>query len=319
MAFYGANATAAHLARTFSDNSWMGLDVVGAYDDAPAAAPPKGLRLLGRLDDLVAAAKEQRIGAVYVTAEGLAPEGINEILRRFSDTTLSVHYCPAVSNLDLLGGRWDDIFGVPVLSLVTSPFDELRRHVKRLEDLILLLALAPFALVVMGVIAVLVKATSPGPVLYLQNRYGLGGRVFKIWKFRTMTVTDSDENFRQATGDDARITPLGRILRKTSLDELPQLMNVLRGEMSIVGPRPAPVKYNEDHRGLIERYMLRHKVQPGLTGLAQVSGCRGETQTLDKTEQRTRYDLDYIDNWSVWLDMHILARTIWLVLGDMFR
>ncbi len=318
VALYGASSTAAALAQTFADNSWMGLDVVGVYDDDASAATADTLRLLGGLDDLVRAAKEQRVGAVYLTAEGLGPGRIKEILCRFSDTTISVHYCPSVSGLDLLGGRWDDIFGVPVLSLVTSPFDELRRHAKWMEDWILLILLAPPALIASGVIAILIKATSPGPVLYLQNRYGLGGRVFKIWKFRTMTVTDSDDDFRQAKTKDLRITPFGAFLRKTSLDELPQLMNVLRGEMSIIGPRPAPIKYNEEHRGLIERYMLRHKVKPGMTGLAQVNGCRGETETLRKTWERTRYDLDYIDNWSVWLDMKILAWTVWLVLKELF-
>jgi putative colanic acid biosynthesis UDP-glucose lipid carrier transferase len=326
VAFYGATSAARHLARVFRQHPWMGLDVMGFYDDVIAERQDPSLAevagglewpdVAGGLDALVQMAKDRQISAVYITVREAGEGRIKDILNRFGDTTVSLHYCPALFDLDMLGARWDDVFGLPVISVVTSPFDELRRHLKRLEDLALTLLLLPIlGLPILG-IALAVKLTSRGPALYVQQRHGLGGRPFKILKFRTMYTMDSDEEFVQAKTNDSRVTPLGAFLRRTSLDELPQLVNVLLGDMSIVGPRPAPLKYNNDHRGIIYRYMVRHKVKPGITGLAQVNGCRGETDSLDKTERRTSYDLAYIDNWSLWLDLKILWKTAIQMIWD---
>jgi putative colanic acid biosynthesis UDP-glucose lipid carrier transferase len=162
----------------------------------------------------------------------------------------------------------------------------------------------------MLVIALAVKATSPGPVIFRQRRYGLNGKEFEIWKFRTMTVTEDGDQFVQATRDDPRVTPIGNFLRRTSLDELPQFINVLQGRMSIVGPRPHPVALDEQHRRLIPRYYFRHKIRPGITGLAQVRGYRGQTDTLDKMRRRIELDIEYIDSWSLYLDLKIILLTI---------
>jgi putative colanic acid biosynthesis UDP-glucose lipid carrier transferase len=159
-------------------------------------------------------------------------------------------------------------------------------------------------------IALAVKLTSKGPVIFKQNRYGLDGKKIKVYKFRSMTVQDNGDKVQQATKNDVRITPLGAFLRKTSLDELPQFINVLQGRMSVVGPRPHAVAHNEEYRKLIEGYMLRHKVRPGITGWAQINGFRGETETINKMIKRVEYDLDYIHRWSVWMDIRIILATV---------
>jgi putative colanic acid biosynthesis UDP-glucose lipid carrier transferase len=175
-----------------------------------------------------------------------------------------------------------------------------------------LLALAPLLLLV----AALVKLSSPGPVFFRQRRYGLDGDEIRVYKFRTMTVTEDGDQIRQATRDDERVTPFGRLLRRYSLDELPQLINVLEGSMSLVGPRPHAVAHNELYRKLIKGYMIRHKVLPGITGLAQVSGCRGETTRLEDMQARVQYDLEYLRHWTPLLDLKIMFRTVALLLSD---
>jgi len=199
---------------------------------------------------------------------------------------------------------------VPLVSVFDSSIIGASLLIKRLEDLLLgsliLLLISPLML---G-IAVAVKLTSPGPVFFKQRRYGLHGQVIEVWKFRSMSVLEDDQNVRQARKNDPRITPLGAFLRGTSLDELPQFFNVLQGTMSIVGPRPHAVAHNEEFRKLIHGYMLRHKVKPGITGWAQVNGWRGETNVIEKMEKRVEYDLYYINNWSVWLDLKIILKTI---------
>ncbi|WP_163583784.1 exopolysaccharide biosynthesis polyprenyl glycosylphosphotransferase, partial [Klebsiella pneumoniae] len=181
---------------------------------------------------------------------------------------------------------------------------------KRLEDIIvsslILILISP----VLFVIACIVKCTSPGPIIFRQIRYGMDGKPIKVWKFRSMTVMENDDKVIQATKNDVRITKVGKFLRSTSLDELPQFFNVLFGQMSVVGPRPHAVAHNEQYRSLIQGYMLRHKVKPGITGLAQINGWRGETDTLEKMEKRIEYDLLYIRGWSIWLDLKIIFLTV---------
>ncbi|HBV2999050.1 TPA: exopolysaccharide biosynthesis polyprenyl glycosylphosphotransferase, partial [Klebsiella pneumoniae] len=169
-----------------------------------------------------------------------------------------------------------------------------------------LLFISPILLI----IACLIKLTSPGPIIFKQTRYGMDGKPIKVWKFRSMSVMENDNKVIQATKNDIRITKVGRLLRRTSLDELPQFFNVLFGGMSIVGPRPHAVAHNEQYRNLIEGYMLRHKVKPGITGWAQINGWRGETDTLEKMEKRVEFDLEYIREWSIWLDLKIIFLTI---------
>ena len=215
-----------------------------------------------------------------------------------------------------MNARWDDIFGQPVISVIESPFTGHSGMVKRLEDWVLLLVLLPVVSILAILISVLVAITSRGPILFRQSRYGLDGKTFVMWKFRTMYVDNCNEAFSQVRQNDPRITPFGRFLRATSLDELPQFFNVLKGDMSIVGPRPHPDVVNEDLRKRIHRYMIRHKVAPGITGLAQVNGCRGETSALEDMEKRVYYDLEYLRYWSLGLDFKILFRTLTIWFRD---
>jgi putative colanic acid biosynthesis UDP-glucose lipid carrier transferase len=210
--------------------------------------------------------------------------------------------------------RFDNVGGMPVIAIRETPFMGLNSMIKRASDVvfgsIILVLLAPLMLS----IAAAVKWTSPGPVIFRQRRYGLYGEEIMVYKFRSMWTLDDGARIEQARRDDARVTPVGRFLRRTSLDELPQFVNVLQGSMSIVGPRPHAVAHNEEYRKLIKGYMLRHKVKPGITGWAQVNGLRGETATLDKMEARIQYDLDYLRNWSVWLDLWIILKTVRVIL-----
>jgi putative colanic acid biosynthesis UDP-glucose lipid carrier transferase len=206
---------------------------------------------------------------------------------------------------------------MPVLGVCDSPFSGASGLVKRASDIVCALAILVLISPLLALLALCVKLSSPGPVLFKQRRYGLDGEDIVVYKFRSMTVTEDGEAIRQCVRDDRRLTRLGALMRRTSLDELPQFINVLQGRMSIVGPRPHAVAHNELYRKLIKGYMQRHKVRPGLTGWAQVNGLRGETPTLELMQARVEHDLYYLRNWSLGLDLYIMAKTVWVVLrGD---
>src|SRR5690606_29802481 len=197
------------------------------------------------------------------------------------------------------------------LDLSCSPMGGPARVFKRTEDILIGGLISLLILPVCLAIAIAIKATSPGPVVFKQYRTGINGKKFKVYKFRSMVVhQENGDGVTQATKNDARITPIGAFLRRTSLDELPQFFNVLQGRMSLVGPRPHALAHNDYYKDLVESYMQRHKVKPGITGWAQVNGYRGETDTLDKMQKRVEYDLWYIDNWSLWLDVKIIFMTV---------
>jgi putative colanic acid biosynthesis UDP-glucose lipid carrier transferase len=240
------------------------------------------------------------------------------LLDELSDTTASIYYVPQLEVFDDIHTRMITVESMPMLEVVETPFYGADGLLKRLFDfgmaLIAVTLLSPLLLT----IAIAVSTSSPGPVIFRQKRYGLNGRAFSIYKFRTMTVQLGTDTLAadvvQATRGDLRVTSLGRILRSTSLDELPQLYNVLRGDMSLVGPRPHAVSHNEFYRKAVRGYMLRHKVKPGLTGLAQVNGCRGETAQVSMMAERVRWDMEYIRKWSPLLDLKIMLQTVLLVL-----
>jgi putative colanic acid biosynthesis UDP-glucose lipid carrier transferase len=273
-----------------------------------------GLRI-GDLADLVAQTRRGEIDIIYITFPMRAEGRIKGILTKLGDTTASVHIVPDFFVFELLHSRWTSIGGIPVVSVFESPFYGIDGLLKRGLDLTLAALLLAVLALPMAAIALGVKLSSPGPVFFRQRRYGLAGREILIWKFRTMWVCDDGAAVRQAQRNDSRVTLFGSFLRSTSLDELPQLFNVVSGNMSLVGPRPHASVHNEDYRKLIQGYMLRHKVKPGITGLAQVHGCRGETDTLDKMEQRIQCDHQYIREWSLWLDVKILLKTALVVVS----
>jgi putative colanic acid biosynthesis UDP-glucose lipid carrier transferase len=236
------------------------------------------------------------------------------LLEELNDTTASVYFTPDIFLFDLIQARMDTIGGIPVLALCETPFYGVNGLVKRLSDIVLaaliLLVISP----VMLAVAIGVKLSSPGPVLFKQRRYGLDGREILVYKFRSMTCMEDGAVVTQATRNDQRVTKFGAFLRRTSLDEFPQFINVLQGRMSIVGPRPHAIAHNELYRKLVRSYMIRHKVRPGITGWAQVNGFRGETETVEKMKARIEYDLDYLRNWSLKLDLAIIWRTLFVVL-----
>jgi putative colanic acid biosynthesis UDP-glucose lipid carrier transferase len=239
-----------------------------------------------------------------------AEDEIKKLLTDLGDAAVAVYLIPDLFVFELLHSRWQSIGGLPAISIYGTPLHGVGGMLKRVEDVILSLLIFVVIAIPMLMIAVGVKLTSPGPALFKQRRYGLGGESIWVWKFRTMTVCEEDTSFKQAQRNDGRITRFGAFLRRTSLDELPQFINVLQGQMSIVGPRPHPILLNEQFRLRIPKYMLRHLVKPGITGWAQINGFRGETDTLEKMEKRIEHDLFYIENWSLWLDIKIIIITI---------
>ncbi len=318
-AIVGVNDLGFALARNIEDLPEMGLRLVGFFDDRPGRRNPDIPGELGRrvgtIADLVDQARDGRIERIYITFPMRAESRIRGVLDRLGDTTASVYIVPDFFVFQLLHSRWTDILGLPVVSIFENPFYGIDGLAKRLSDLFLgslclLLASAP-----MAVIAVLVKLTSPGPIFFRQRRYGLDGREIRVWKFRTMTVLEDGPQSVQATPDDPRVTWLGALLRQTSLDELPQLFNVLGGTMSLVGPRPHTNALNDEFRSQIGGYMLRHKVKPGITGLAQVSGWRGPIDSREKMQKRIECDHRYIREWSLWLDIEILVKTVFVVIS----
>jgi putative colanic acid biosynthesis UDP-glucose lipid carrier transferase len=232
------------------------------------------------------------------------------------DTTASIYYVPDIFVFDLVQARSGEIQGIPVVAMCETPFYGYRGVTKRLTDIVLSVLILLLLLPLLAIIALLVKWSSKGPVIFKQRRYGLDGREIAVYKFRTMSVTEDGDTIRQASRTDERITPVGALLRRSSLDELPQLINVLQGRMSLVGPRPHAIAHNEEYRKLIKGYMIRHKVLPGITGLAQVNGCRGETAKLEEMEARVNYDLDYLRHWSPMLDIKIILLTVIKLFRD---
>jgi putative colanic acid biosynthesis UDP-glucose lipid carrier transferase len=313
IAIVGAGKVGQHLASVIQDTPWLGYRVIGFYDDNQALQNTaiNGLPVLGPTELAYENAKHHCFDELYICLPLRAESKIKTLLNQLTDTTTVVKYIPDLFSFDLMHAQWTDLKGIPVISVFDTPLNSTTaRMFKRLEDIILsafiLLLISPALLI----IALAVKFTSPGPIIFKQKRYGLNGQEIKVYKFRSMTTQDNGSVVKQATKNDVRITPIGAFIRKTSLDELPQFINVLQGKMSIVGPRPHAVAHNEEYRQLVPKYMQRHLVKPGITGWAQINGWRGETDTLEKMEKRIEYDLHYINNWSLWLDIKIIVLTV---------
>jgi putative colanic acid biosynthesis UDP-glucose lipid carrier transferase len=314
----GYNDSSRALARQLQGSLEGRLELQGYFDDrgSERLGPISDGRLIGKLDELVAYVKRENIDVIFIALPIRHLKRVMDLVDRLQDSTASIYYVPDVFVFDLIQARSTEIHGIPVIAMCETPLSGYRGVIKRLIDVtvssVALLLLSP---VMIGV-ALLVRLTSPGPIVFKQRRYGLDGHEFEVYKFRTMTVTEDGSVVTQASRNDRRFTPVGAFLRRTSLDELPQLINVLQGRMSLVGPRPHAVAHNEQYRSLIKGYMFRHKVLPGITGLAQVNGCRGETARLEDMEARVRYDLDYLRHWSPMLDFKIMWRTAVRLLRD---
>jgi putative colanic acid biosynthesis UDP-glucose lipid carrier transferase len=326
-----ANDVGQRMARNLVDHPALGFRFLGFFDDEPDSAQAEGaeapvgtqapeqnaairdLAVLGAVDAAAEFVKTNRVEAVFIALPMAAQPRLLKLLDEIKDTTASVYFVPDIFITDLINARIDDVNGMPVLAVCESPIIGLNALIKRAFDLVIgslaVVALAP----VMALIAIGVKWGSPGPIIFRQRRYGLDGRQIVVWKFRSMTVSEDGAVVLQATRGDHRFTALGAFLRRTSLDELPQLFNVIAGSMSLVGPRPHAIAHNEQYRGLIKGYMVRHKVKPGITGWAQVNGLRGETDSVEKMRRRIEHDIEYLRRWSLGFDFLILCKTAIIV------
>jgi putative colanic acid biosynthesis UDP-glucose lipid carrier transferase len=314
----GAGENGVRMARALAAHTGCVHELVGYFDDrSPERMHPEAAgRVLGRVEDVEEHVKRHGIHNVYITLPLVAQPRVMELIKRLQDTTTSVHYAPDVAGVNVIQGQLHDLEGMPVVSLLESPITGTNHLVKRATDI----AISSLAIVLLSpvllAVAIGVKLSSPGPIIFKQRRTGLDGKEILVFKFRSMRTQDNGPVVRQATKGDPRITPFGAFIRKTSLDELPQLFNVLLGSMSLVGPRPHAVAHNEEYRKIVQAYMLRHKVRPGITGWAQVNGFRGETDTVEKMAARVQYDLEYLRHWSLALDLKILVRTARVLFFD---
>ena len=309
------------LAYEFKQNPFLGVVCMGFFDDRLSERlsekrQQQSETMLGNIASVAEFVKTHNVKHIYIALPMTSQPRILALLDDLRDTTASIYFVPDIFLFDLIQAKISTIKDIPIVAVCESPFVGINSMIKRIMDvvfsLLILLLIAPLMLL----IAIGVKLSSPGPVLFKQRRYGLDGQEIVVYKFRSMTVMEDGEQVNQATRCDPRITRFGGFLRKTSLDELPQFINVLQGRMSIVGPRPHAVSHNELYRSLIKGYMIRHKVKPGITGWAQVKGFRGETDTIEKMQARIDYDLDYLRNWSVFLDLLIIFKTIGVIIKD---
>lgn len=316
----GINDVARRLSRLIASGEADGQQLVGFVEDR---SPPRlqrlaGERVVGGFEQLGELTRANGVSVIYLAIPMAQQQRVLGLLEQLRDTTASVFFVPDVFIADLVQGRVATVAGLPMVSVYDTPLQGAAAAKKRALDLVVTLAALPLLLPLLGVIALLIKSTSEGPAIFRQRRFGLDGREITVLKFRTMKVMeDGHTTYTQVTRQDDRVTPIGRFLRRTSLDELPQVFNVLEGSMSLVGPRPHPIAVNEQYRKLIAGYMLRHKVKPGITGWAQVHGQRGGND-LPSMRKRTEYDIAYLQSWSLGLDVRILLRTaVMLVRGDM--
>jgi putative colanic acid biosynthesis UDP-glucose lipid carrier transferase len=314
----GYNTTSFELARRLRSHPGLRVEMAGFFDDRSKdrLGMDAETALLGTLSELSQYAKDSRTDVIFIALPIRHIKRVMDLLDDLRDTTASIYYVPDIFVFNLIQARPSEIHGIPVVAMLETPFYGYRGVAKRVTDVgfsaLILLLLLPLLVV----IALAIRLSSPGPIIFTQRRYGLDGREIGVYKFRTMRVTEDGAQIRQASKTDSRITPVGRVLRRLSLDELPQLINVLQGRMSLVGPRPHAVAHNEEYRKLIKGYMVRHKVLPGITGLAQINGWRGETLNVEDMEARVNYDLDYLRHWSPLLDIKILLLTIVRVFRD---
>ena len=307
----GANPDAQRIVDTMARESSLGIRVDGWFATHADRCALAGVQPLGRLDGLAGYVEARQVDQVWIALPMREQAQIAYVLRQLEHSTAEIKLLPDLFGLQLLNHSVEQMGGLPVLNLRSSPMDGPAQVVKAVMDRVLasliLLLIAPL----LAAIAIGVKLSSPGPVLFRQLRHGMGGKPIEVWKFRSMRVHEEhDGQVTQARRGDARVTRFGAFLRRSSLDELPQFFNVLQGSMSIVGPRPHALAHNEQYKTLVDRYMQRHRVKPGITGWAQVNGLRGETDTVSKMARRVEFDLFYMQNWSPWFDLRIIVMTV---------
>lgn len=316
----GVNQIGMQLKTRMLNDAELALRFNGFFDDRSIQRLTKDAGLDEALKGMIAEVpdyvRKHNIDVIYIALPMTMQPRVHALLDSLKDTTVSIYFVPDIFVFDLIQARIDDVGGIPVVAVCETPFTGINAIIKRGSDIVFSIMILTLILPVLAAVALAIKLTSKGPIIFKQKRYGLDAEEITVYKFRSMTVEENGDAVKQATKNDMRITPLGKILRRTSLDELPQFINVLQGRMSIVGPRPHAVAHNEMYRKVIKGYMIRHKVKPGITGLAQINGFRGETETVDKMAARIEYDLEYLRRWTLMLDIHIILRTVVLVFKD---
>jgi polysaccharide biosynthesis protein PslA len=317
----GAGEHGQRLANYLETEAPQSVRLIGFIDDRATRIAPEGQgRILGDTRQLLELIREDAVDRVFIALPWSAETRVRELIYRLAVAPVNISLCPDFIGFNFTNRPFVHVAGLPMLQVFDRPISGSSYLAKAVEDRLIagffLLLLAPL----LGLIALAIKLDSPGPVFFKQRRYGFNNKLIGVWKFRSMYIHMTDHNAdRQTTRDDPRVTRIGRFLRKSSLDELPQLINVMIGNMSIVGPRPHAVATKAEGKlfeDVVDRYAARHRVKPGITGWAQINGWRGETDTIEKIQKRVEYDLFYIDNWSVWFDLVILARTAFALLRD---
>ena len=312
----GSGPLVSHLYDSINSNPWIREKAIGriqVLDKSDDIAVP----VLGNRENIIDVIRNNRVKSVYIAVSLENSHMVEDIYLELVNENVDIHWAPNIFSLDLINHSVKELAGIPLLTLSESPLIGNYRLLKAIEDRVIALVLVILLCPLMLVVAVLIKLESPGPVIFRQNRTGWDGEIFPIWKFRSMRISQAnDGTLKQATVDDDRFTRVGKFIRKTSIDELPQLFNVLSGKMSLVGPRPHAIEHNVEYAKRINAYLARHRIKPGITGLAQIHGFRGETDTLEKMEKRVEYDMQYINNWSFWLDIKIMLMTIPALLRD---
>jgi putative colanic acid biosysnthesis UDP-glucose lipid carrier transferase len=314
----GCTTVGTKLGDNINTNKLTGMNLVGYCDDRSVERISlQKSDLIGKIPDVANYCKHMEIDRIYICIPITCQPRINNLLNDLKDTTVSVYYVPDIFVTDLIQSGISHIDGIPVVAICETPLTGINALQKRLVDIFFATVILVVSSPILVWVSIKIKHSSPGPIIFVQKRYGLDGKGIDVYKFRTMNVTENGiSNYKQVQKNDNRVTVFGSFLRKTSLDEFPQFVNVLQGKMSIVGPRPHVVAVNETYRKLIPGYMVRHKVKPGITGWAQVNGFRGGDD-LDHMQGRIEYDLDYMRNWSFFLDLWIILKTALLIVqGD---
>jgi putative colanic acid biosynthesis UDP-glucose lipid carrier transferase len=307
----GYGSTGQELHRRSLELDWAGYDVKAVHADSSDAAKLAGQRIdmIAELRSIPDYVISNCIHEIWITLPLTASPQLQELRYLLRNTLVDIRWVPDVLGVQMLSNKMSNFLGFPVVDLNQPISSGLNGIVKEVFDRVFAVVALVLLIPLFIVISILIKISSPGPVFFKQPRLGLNGKPFNCYKFRSMKIHQEHNKVTQATKDDPRITPIGRFLRRTSLDELPQFFNVLLGDMSVVGPRPHAIQHNEMYKDLLEMYMLRHRVKPGITGWAQIHGHRGETDTVDKMAKRVQFDLDYIQNWSLWMDIRIIVWT----------
>jgi len=312
----GGGPLVRHLYDNINSNPWLREKAIGRIRACEEEDDELPVPVLGSRNELLEVVRDNNVRTVYIAVALENSHLVEQIYYDLANENIDIHWVPNIFNLNLINHSVKEMAGQPLLTLSESPLIGNHLMFKTIEDRVIALVALILLSPIMIVTAILIKLDSPGPIIFRQSRTGWNGREFHIWKFRSMKIHQAEPALKQATRDDDRVTRVGRFIRKTSIDELPQLFNVLGGTMSMVGPRPHAIEHNTDYDQRIRSYMTRHRIKPGITGLAQINGYRGETDTLEKMKKRVEYDMQYINNWSFWLDLKILVETIPALLRD---